>query len=83
MLTDMHTESVSRMVSEHWKINMATALKVHFCTCPVELTTACRSIILGLRIVEKGLYCSCVSVELRCDNFMARAGYTQSMINMT
>ena len=56
--------SVSRIVSEHGKINVATALEVRFCTSRVELTRACRSTILGLRIVEKGLYCSCVSVEL-------------------
>ena len=61
-------------VSEHGKINVATALEVRFCTSHVELTRACRSTILGLRIVEKGLYCSCVSVELRSDNFAARAG---------
>ena len=60
--------SVSRMV----QINVATALEVRFCTCPVEQTRACRSTILGLRIVEKVLYCSCVSVELRSDNFAAR-----------
>ena len=66
--------SVSRMVSEHYKINVATALEVRFCTCPVERTRACRSTTLGLRIVEKGLYLSCVSVELRSDNFAARAG---------
>ena len=72
--------SVSRIVSEHGKINVATALKVHFCTCPVERTRACGITILGVRIVEKRLYCSwkrlycsCVSVELRSDNFAARA----------
>ena len=54
--------SVSRMVSEHCKINVATALEVGFCTCPVELTRACRSTILGLRIVEKGL-CVCGAEE--------------------
>ena len=66
--------SVSRIVSEYYKIDVATALEVRFCTSRVELTRACRSTILGLRIVEKGLYCSCVSVELRSDNFAARAG---------
>ena len=64
--------SVSRMVSEHCKINVATALEVRFCPCPVEQTRACRSTILGMRIVERGLYCSCVSMELRSDNFAAR-----------
>ena len=64
--------SVSRMVSERCKINVATALEIRFCTCPVERTGACRSTILGLRIVEKGLYCCCVSMELRSDNFAAR-----------
>ena len=66
--------SVSRIVSEHSKINVATALEVCFCTCPVELTGDCRNTILGLRIVEKGLYFSCVSVELKSDNFATRAG---------
>ena len=66
--------SVSRIVSEHGKSNVATALEVRFCTSRVELTRACRSTILGLWIVEKGLYCSCVSVELRSDNFAERAG---------
>ena len=78
--TDMH--GTPYHVSEHCKINIATALEVHSCTCPVELTRACRSTILSLRIVEKGLYCSRVSVELRSDNFAARAG-TPSVINMT
>ena len=70
-ISDMHTDvhGTPYHVSEHCKINMATALEVHSCTCPVELTRACRSTILSLRIAEKGLYCSCVSVELRSDNF--------------
>ena len=53
---------------------VAAALEVCFCTCPVELTRAYRSTILDLRVVEKRLYCSCVSVELRSDNFAAKAG---------
>ena len=65
--------SVSRMVSEHCKINVETALEVRFCTCPVARTRSCRSTILGLRIVEMGLYCSYVSVALRYHNFAARA----------
>ena len=65
--------SVSRMVSEHCKINVATALEVRFCTCPIAGTRTCRSAILGLLIVEVEPYCSCVSVELRTDNFAARA----------
>ena len=61
---------VSRMVSKH---SVATALEVRFCTCPVAETRSCRSIILGLRIVEMGPYCSCVSVALGSQTFAARA----------
>ena len=66
-------KSVSRMVSKHYKINVETALEVRFCTCPVARTRSCRSTILGSRIVEMGLYCSCVSVALGSHNFAARA----------
>ena len=52
---------MSHMVSEHCKINVAAALDVHFCTCPVELTIACRSTILSLRIVE-----TCRTLLLLC-----------------
>ena len=65
--------AVSRMVSKHCKISVATALEVRFCTCPVAGTRSCRSIILGSRIVEMGYYCSCVSVALGSQNFAARA----------
>ena len=65
--------SVSRMVSKHYKINVETALEVRFCTCPVARTRSCRSTILGSRIVEMGLYCFCVSVALGSHNFAARA----------
>ena len=64
--------SVSRIVSEHYEINVATALEVRFCTSRVELTRACRSTILGLRIVEKGLYCSCISVVSQATPFAER-----------
>ena len=65
--------SVSRMVSKHYKINVETALEVRFCTCPVARTRSCRSTILGSRIVEMGLYCSCVSVALGSHNFAGPA----------
>ena len=65
--------AVSRMVSKHCKISVATALEVRFCTCPVAGTRSCRSIILGSRIVEMGPYCSFVSVALGSQNFAARA----------
>ena len=65
--------AVSRTVSKHCKISVATALEVRFCTCPVAGTRSCRSIILGSRIVEMGPYCSCVSVALGSQNFAARA----------
>ena len=65
--------AVSRMVSKHCKISVATVLEVRFCTCPVAGTTSCRSIILGSRIVEMGPYCSCVSMALGSQNFAARA----------
>ena len=65
--------SVSRMVSKHCEISVATALEVRFWTCPVARTRTCRSIILGSRIVEMGPYCSCVSVVLGSHNFAARA----------
>ena len=65
--------SVSRMVSKHYKINVETALEVRFCTCPVARTRSCRSTILGSRVVEMGPYCSCVSVALGSHNFAARA----------
>ena len=64
--------AVSRMVSKHCKISVATALEVRFCTCPVAGTRNCRSIILGSQIVEIGSYCSCVSVALGSQNFAAR-----------
>ena len=64
--------SVSRMVSKHCKIRVATALEVRFWTCPVAGTKTCRSIILGSRIVEMGPYCSCVSVALGSQNLAAR-----------
>ena len=82
--SDTHTDvhGTPYHVSEHCKINIAMALEVHSCTCPVKLTRACRSTILSLWIVEKGLYCSRVSVELRSDNLVARAG-TRSVINKT
>ena len=73
MLTDVHGTSY-HICRYDCTINVATALEVCFCTCPVKLTRACRSTVLGLHIVEKGLYRSCVSVELRSDNFAARAG---------
>ena len=65
--------AVSRMVSKHCKISVATTLEVRFFTCPVAGTRSCRSIILGSRIVEMGHYCSCVSVALGSQNFAARA----------
>ena len=65
--------AVSRMVSKHCKISVATALEVRFCTCPVAGTRSCRSIILGSRIVEMEPYCSFVSVALGSQNFAARA----------
>ena len=52
--------SMSRMVSKHCKISVATALEVRFCTCLDTGTRSCRSIILGSRIIEMGSYCSCV-----------------------
>ena len=47
---------MSRMVSKLCKINMATALKVHFGTCPFVQTRPFRNIILSWQIVEMGLY---------------------------
>ena len=56
--------AVSRVVSKHCKISVATALEVCFCTCPVAGTRSCRSIILGSRIVEMGLLlCICGAAE--------------------
>ena len=64
---------VSRMVSEHCKINVVTALEVHSCTCPVTRTRNCRSTILISWIVEmEPTYCSHVSVVLGSHNFAAR-----------
>ena len=56
--------SISCMVSKLCKINMATALKVHFGTCPFVQTRPFRNIILSWQIVEMGPYYSCVSVML-------------------
>ena len=64
--------AMSHMVSKHCKISVATALELRFCTCPFAGTRSCRSIILGLQIVEMGPYYSCVSVVLGNQNFVAR-----------
>ena len=66
MLTDVH--GTLYHVSEHCKINVATALEVRFCTC---LSRACRST-SSLRMVKDST--APVYLELRSDNFVAKAG---------
>ena len=71
------------VVSEHCKVNLVTALDVRFSTFPVKQTRACRSTILGLRIVQMGRYCFCISVAPRSHNLAAKESQTQNRINMT
>ena len=53
---NLNGKSKNKYIHELSDLIRHTALEVHFCTCPVEQTRACRNTILDSWIVETGLY---------------------------